>query len=353
MRKFTVCLLLCSMLFLPGCSLSASKTADDLKNMLTASETRDNSEDESAVKEEVANGDVKKPEIKRTLDITLYYQDKDGYIIPVTRKVVMQEGIAKAAINGIIDNASSREQLEYYGIYPVLPLGTGILGINIKEGIATIDFNKGLLGYNDEKSEKNIIASVVYTLTEFKTVNGVKILINGHPEGKLKYGTDISGTLTRENALVNSKKLNLGDGLSKVDVYLFKHINESYTYILPVSVEYKSTDKGAPARIIELLSKDYGDGKLYSELPVGTRLLGSELKDKVLKLDFNEKFTNYGGTAREDGILRQILYSMKQLKDVDKVKILIGGKTGDLPEGTDLSKDIAFPVIINSFIDQY
>ena len=36
------------------------------------------------------------------------------------KKCSKQEGLAKAAVNGLVNEACDREQLDYYGLYPVL-----------------------------------------------------------------------------------------------------------------------------------------------------------------------------------------------------------------------------------------
>ncbi|NLD49292.1 MAG: GerMN domain-containing protein, partial [Clostridiaceae bacterium] len=77
-------------------------------------------------------------------------------------------------------------------------------------------------------------------------------------------------------------------------------------------------------------------------------LLGSRIENKILILDFNSGIKSYGGgTARETAIIKQILYSMKQIDEVEKVQILIEGKKGNLPEGSDISKPLPIPNAIN------
>lgn len=89
------------------------------------------------------------------------------------------------------------EETAYYGVYPVIPENTEILGIDIRNGTAVIDFSRHLLNYGTAWSERNIIAAIVYTLTEFETVDDVRILINGYSPGVLKYGTDLSDVVGR------------------------------------------------------------------------------------------------------------------------------------------------------------
>ena len=45
--------------------------------------------------------------------------------------------------------------------------------------------------------------------------------------------------------------------------------------------------------------------------------------------------------------MKQILYTMKQINGIEKVRILIEGKKGDLPEGTDISNPLLIPDKIN------
>ena len=359
MKKCICFALLIGIIILSGCSLPASQNSNDVVDKVK--EPLPDNKKEDSTKNETLNGnnvhnttkgekadEIKNPAGKGTLPVTLYYQDGEGFIVPVTIGFERQEGIARAAVESLVDNSLTREELEYYGIFPVLPQGTEILGINIKQGTAVIDFNNKLLNYEDGTAERNIISAVVYTLTEFKTVDSVRILVNGRSPGRLKFGTEISGTLGRENVLVNSERLNLKEGMRKIDIYLTKVINDKRICILPLSIEFSGPEgDDVPARIVELLVMEHSGGKLHSELPSGTKLLQSDHSANTLILDFNGEIKKYGGTAREDGIIKQILYSMKQIKGVERVRILIEGKPDYLPEGTDLTNEMAIPREIN------
>lgn len=361
MKKLLLYLFLLGLLLLTGCSLT------DIKDSVSSGETGLNEpsrvvETKSSVTETgVENsGKVEATDTaKAKLPVTLYYQDASGSLIPVTRKVERQEGIARAALNGLIDNAMNREELEYFGIYPVLPAGTQVLGLNIKEGTAVVDFNNNLLGYKDAAAERTVLSSIVYTLTEFKTINRVKILVNGFVPRKLKYDADITELLDRNNVMVNSGKFNVGVGFSKSDIYVFKYLketsdsNEPNGFIIPLSIEHSAiTENNLPAKIIELLA-GYDNKSTESEFPSDVSLLESSIDGKTLTLDFESGFKSYGGgSAREERLLKQILYSMKQINGIEKVRVLIEGQKGGLPEGTDISGELAIPVVINDILDK-
>ena len=347
--------MLAGMLFLSSCSFPADTKQDGAGSTAATSGDR-TAETRKAEKELEESKKPTESEKKATggerLAITLYYQDAEGYVIPATRRVMKQEGIARAALNGLIDSAANREELEYFGLYPVLPAGTQIFGINLKDGVAVVDFDKKLLEYKDRVAERNIISSIVYTLTEFRTIKGVKILVNGYAKDKLQYGTVVSGILNRDNVLINADRVNLKEGMRKADAYLFKKVKEDCAYILPLSVEYEILgNSGLPGKIVYLLTKAYPDGRLYSEVPSSASLIGSSISKGLLTLNFDGGILDYGGRAREEGIIKQILYSMKQVEGVEKIKLLVNGRVASLPEGTDVSKEMPAPKEINDLID--
>ncbi|HHW48954.1 MAG TPA: GerMN domain-containing protein, partial [Clostridiaceae bacterium] len=128
---------------------------------------------------------------------------------------------------------------------------------------------------------------------------------------------------------------------------------DEYVFILPVSFKTEIlTEDEKPERIVEFLREGAIGDKLFTEIPGETELIKSSIKENLLTLDFNSGITSYGGgTAREDGILKQILYSMKQVDGVERVRILIEGGTKDLPEGSDISKPLLIPREINDVVD--
>lgn len=375
--KRRLLLIVVGILLVSGCSVPASKIADETPEKKTEllpaynKQTAAKPEGETAGKgstDAALTGGIRSPqtvyniqesetpqEVKKSRDllITLYYQDGDGLVVPVARRFERQEGIARAAIGALVDTSLNREELEYYGIYPVLPQGTEILGINIKQGTAFVDFSSKLLDYKDSLAERNIVSSVVYTLTEFASVNAVKFMVDGKELRKLKFGTDAAGALDRTNTLLNSTRVNLQNGLSKLDIYLAKYVNNIHLYILPVSVEYKKQEyEDVPAKAVELLrGKDY-QGNLQTELPQGSKLLKSSISGNTLILDFDNQIRNYGGTTREDIILKQLLFTMKQFEGVKRIKILIDGKPGTLPEGTEITGELDIPPVINDFLSK-
>lgn len=289
--------------------------------------------------------------IENKRSVTVYYQDQDGYLIPMTRWIPMQQGVARACVSLCIDSAVSREEVAYYGVYPVLPEGTEILGIDIRDGTAVIDFSREILDYNSAKAERNIVTSIVYMLTEFRTVSKVRILVNGYSLDKLKYGTDISGDLEREKLAINTETALISE-TGKQDIYLLKNVKNSFAYIIPISVAAAQTDGNYPEKLIEHLLEARNNENLYSELPDGTKLLGYELQSEKAILNFNRSFIDYGGSTREEGIINQLAYTLRQVHGVNRIMLLVDGEQAELPEGTGISDGIAIPETINDIVDR-
>jgi len=314
---------------------------DEYAEMEEEREDEDGEEDkEEKNHEEIQDQELSEYE-NEYVRITAYYRDSDNTVVPVTRKIKRQEGIARAVVESMIKNDENDDALKPYKLCALLPEGTEILGMNIKDSTVIVDFNEKFLEYEDKTEEVNAISSIVYSLTEFNNINDVKIHVEGREKDILKYGTDISGLLNRKNVLINSKRLNVEDKVEKVDVYLYKNEGGEIDYLVPMSFEYIGLSREEIcSEIVRLLGRNYDDKKMFSCLPPGVSLIDSKLEENTLILNFNGEIRNYGGSSREEAILNQILYSMKQFEGVEKVKIIIEGKEGKLPEGTDTSRGI-------------
>lgn len=297
---------------------------------------------------------------EETMPVTVYYQDSAGYLIPVTMWIEKQLGVAKAAANCLIGSGNLEEKLMFYGLKPCLPEGSRILGLNLVDDVAVIDFNNHFLGFKNEKDEKNGITSLVYTLTEFDNIKGVKILVNGYDQGRIKFGSDISGVIYREELFINSESAGLAEdmefrpGSNKVDIYMFRNSDGKVSYLLPVSIKSDDAIGGemAPETLIQFLLKSEPGKDMYSEIPKGAALLNSSLSAGTLTLDFNRAFISYGGSSRENGILEQILFTLKQNKEIDRLKILVEGEPVELPEGTIIGQGLTMPGRINDIMER-
>ena len=90
----------------------------------------------------------------------VYYQDNYGYLVPVMCSVPMEDGIAKATLNMMIQSASNDMQAARLGLRTVLPENTTI-DLDISNGLARIDLSKEVLNMADAAAETNMINAIV------------------------------------------------------------------------------------------------------------------------------------------------------------------------------------------------
>lgn len=114
----------------------------------------------------------------QTMEIAVYYlknTDTDMYLVREVHQVEKTPEIAAAALNELINVAPVTP-----GAVRVLPADTKILGINIEQGLATIDFSSEVLNANVGAGGEVLgIASIVNTLTEFPTIQEVSFEVDG------------------------------------------------------------------------------------------------------------------------------------------------------------------------------
>jgi|GEM_PF-723080 len=118
------------------------------------------------------------PQEPSTMDIAVYYlknSETDMYLVREVHTLPKSEGVARAALNELISGTPQTE-----GAFKVLNEKTQVLGINISDGTATVDFSKDVLIANVGSSAEALgIASIVNTLTEFPTIKRVQFTVEG------------------------------------------------------------------------------------------------------------------------------------------------------------------------------
>ena len=120
---------------------------------------------------------VPEPTEERFLDI---YLIKDAaYAVAVTRAVPATPEVATAAMRALIGGPTEDELDE--GLSSAIPEDTLLLGIVIENGLATIDLGREFESGGGSFGMLSRLAQVVYTLTQFPTVNSVEFKLDGEP----------------------------------------------------------------------------------------------------------------------------------------------------------------------------
>ncbi|MDO4547664.1 MAG: GerMN domain-containing protein [Clostridia bacterium] len=274
-----------------------------------------------------------------TMKTVVYYQDNYGYLVPVTRRIPLEDGVAKATLSLMVKSAYNDMEAARLGLRTLLPEGTTI-DIDVQGGLATVDLGVNALKATDAESEYNMVSGVVQALTEFPTIDQVSFRISGRERDRLTHGTNVSGVFERG-------QINLESGDSGVSAQEMKTVElyfpgESSSLIVPVTrAVYGSGD--LPTAVLELVKGPSSQSPFDNAFPEGCGLIGVKVEDGVATVNFTREFMNIA--EQSDGgraALRALVLTCTSFEGVDEVKIEVEGEPYDPGEST-----LTVPTFVN------
>jgi spore germination protein GerM len=108
------------------------------------------------------------------------FTDNSG-LVPVLREVPATQAVGAAAMTALLAGPNSAELGARPAMYTAIPAGTRFLGLRIEGGIATVNLSREFESGGGSASVVGRLAQVVYTLTQFPTVQGVRFELDGEP----------------------------------------------------------------------------------------------------------------------------------------------------------------------------
>ncbi len=87
--------------------------------------------------------------------------------------------VGKAALTALLQGPSEKESAA--GVGTSIPAGTKLLGLDISSGVATVDLSHEFESGGGTLSMTMRLAQVVYTITQYPTVQSVQFRLDGHP----------------------------------------------------------------------------------------------------------------------------------------------------------------------------
>jgi sporulation and spore germination protein/immunoglobulin-like protein involved in spore germination len=103
---------------------------------------------------------------------------RDGVVAPVARDVPATRAVARAALEQLIAGITAQD--DGLDLTSDVPADTEVNGITIAGGTATVDLSQSF-AEGAEASLSSRLAQVVYTLTQFPTVDAVAFEVDGKP----------------------------------------------------------------------------------------------------------------------------------------------------------------------------
>ncbi|NMD70682.1 sporulation protein [Bacillus sp. DNRA2] len=335
---------------LTGCGLLGGEE----KKQIDPPETVTYEDSGKAVKKESAsvekNDKDKKEAAEKTVMTELYLIDKDGYVVPQTMALEQKEGIAKQALEYLVVNGPVSEMLPN-GFQAVIPADTQV-SVDIKDKVAVVDFSKEFANYKKEQ-EQQILEAVTWTLTQFDSVDSVKLQMNGKVLKEMPVnGTPISAKQSRANGInIDAEDVVDISNTKAVTVYFVGGETGNYYYV-PVTRRVDNKVKNnIEAAVNELVKGPSYTTDLQSEFAAGVELLDKpKIENGKVTLNFNEAI--FGGFKEKiisNHLLNSLVLSLTEQKGIESVSILVKGKAELVTEeGEKLSAPVTRPENVNT-----
>lgn len=293
-----------------------------------------------------SGGDTKEEKVTsvqgETRQVTLYYKDSGGYIVPVVRTMPKVEGAAKAALSALIDTTENRNDLKALGLQPVLPANTQIELAIKEDGLIRANFSKEILKVKSKQEEQNMVNAIVYTLTEFENIDKVQILVDNEIRETLTYGTDVSKPITRGN--INSMSNTTEGEQAKLTLYMYNNPTGQYTYFVPITKNVSTNARNVETAVQELIATKGKVDNLKLNIPDGTQVYGVDVESGVAYVHFSEHLSQMTDKEELDNLTKAIGLTLKEFSGIDGVNLVIDGENSDIS-----SETVAVPTFANTY----
>ena len=185
-----------------------------------------------------------------------------------------------------------------------IPKGVKILDVICGNQLVTVNFSKKLLEVSGDK-EKQMISSIVYSLTDIDNIEGVSILVEGKKLNSYPNSKESLPNILNRNIGINKEyKINSRDNISSVVIYYMENIDDELYYV-PVT-KYLNDDRDKIKIVVEELTTSYiYEENLMSFLNSKTKLIDYREENDTLILNFNEYLFD-----SKDKVLEEVIYCL-------------------------------------------
>lgn len=267
------------------------------------------------------NGNVLRTnlEIERVTGLatnSIYLLNQNGYL--VRNRILLDSNDKKEQVAKILQNLIQSDTSKFpSGLGATIPEGTKVREIIYADKIVTVDFSKELLKI-DVSYEKQMIASIVYSIMDVSDVLGVSILVEGEVLSEYPNTHEKLPAILDKSIGINKKYLLTSrDSISKVVIYYLEEIDHSIYYV-PVT-KYVNDDREKIKIIVEELSTNYiYEPNLMSFLNSNVELLDYHEENNVMFLNFNDYLFDSNDKLLEE-VIYSIAYSVFDNYDVNMV----------------------------------
>ena len=242
----------------------------------------------------------------------IYLLDDNNYLLQVD--VIVKDNIMENI--PIVINKLKEGSKHYSGLKGIIPNNTKINNMSLNNGILSIDFNSELLNINEELEEK-VIESIVYSLLDFKEIDGIKITIDGKKLDKLpKSKIEIKDILTKDFGINKEYDISSLNDILRVVLYYYEE-KDNNKYYVPITKYLNSRDDKIKVIIDNLKNNYLSETNLMSYLNEKVKIKNYEIKDSMVTISFQNILDNF--TFPSEEVIYTISNSILDSMDVTKV----------------------------------
>jgi len=357
--RVVACILLVISVFLSGCGLFGSddvkKEIDPPKDVTYMEDSKELQQTDSSLEKSDEELSTKEGEELQTHKRVLYLIDKNGLVVPQTVDLPATKEVAKQVLEYLVVDGPISNVLPN-GFRAVLPQGTVVQGVNIKEdGTAIVDFSKEFTEYKPEDEEK-ILQAITWTLTQFDTIKKVKLWINGHELQEMPVnGTPISVEgVSRVDGInmITTSVVDITDTKPLTVYYLAEQ--DGQVYYVPVTKRISNSEKDmVKAAVQELIEGPGMATGLLSDFQSEVKLLENPIyEDNKVTLNFNKAIYNSFDEESKmisENVLNALVLTVTEQQGIESVVIQVDGEQDLVDEnGNKLTKPVSRPEIVNT-----
>jgi len=280
----------------------------------------------------------------------VYLQDRNGYLAPIALPVVLNNEVeaGQQLLELIVDGGL------YAAFMPaefraLIPQGTEVLGFEVADGIAKVNFSEPFVNYN-EADERAIVEAIVYTLTSLEGINGVSISVEGEPLHEMPMGGFPLAQVLDRNIGIN---IEIASGVNysqaaPVTLYFSAQTLDDEHYFVPVTRMINREQSKIVAAIDQLSAGPLDLKGLTPVLMPDVEVTSYEVYDGVLHVDLQDDSYEPGAFV-PSLMLNAMILSLLDNSDVEAVQLRVNGDINIFDEhDQSYSQPVTKPEFVNA-----
>ena len=255
----------------------------------------------------------------------VYVMDQNKYVSRIHMKINNEEVLEKIketiAILTIKSKESAYIPTRFEGL---IPMGTKIKDLSLKEGLLKIDFSKEFLNTTKD-FERKMLEAIIYSLTELKEVENIILFVEGNQLIELPFSKEkLPPLLNKDFGINKTYDIDSIKNTSKTTIYYGSKVDD-YFYYVPVTYVENNPQEKIEIIIEKLKNSPLYESNLVSYLHANAEVTNYEILESEIKLSFNSYLLD---DLTSEQVLEEVKYtiflSIRDTYNVDKVEFNVG-----------------------------